>query len=206
MGRVLNRNDVDRERADPMSSKIVALFFFAAVCCTSAQAQAVPATCPPGSAVDMFAAVCVASATGCPPGLTALNGACRSLATCPSGSTAQGELCVVAGGLTCPAGFDRVTSPDDPRGRCVSPGAPSPSCASGSNLVNMRGTMVCAKPERPACPTGATFTTSATGRPCVAPPLCPSGFTAVGNACQVAMVCPKGKTLGGRGAGRKECG
>lgn len=186
-----------------MSSKIFALFLFAAVWCSSAQAQVVKATCPPGSAVALIGAKCLASPTGCPPGLTAAqDGVCRSPATCPSGSTAQGERCVVAGGLTCPAGFDRVTSPDDPLGRCVSPGAPSPSCPSGSTMVRVgvRGTVACAKSEKPACPTGATLTTGTTGRPCVAPPLCPSGFTAVGNECQAAMVCPKGKTLGGGGA------
>jgi hypothetical protein len=203
MGRVLNRNDLDLERISPMSSKIFALFLFAAVWCSSAQAQVVKATCPPGSAVALIGAKCLASPTGCPPGLTAAqDGVCRSPATCPSGSTAQGERCVVAGGLTCPAGFNHVTSPDDPLGRCVSPGAPSPSCPSGSTMVRVgvRGTVACAKSEKPACPTGATLTTGTTGRPCVAPPLCPSGFTAVGNECQAAMVCPKGKTLGGGGA------
>jgi hypothetical protein len=188
-----------------MSSRIFVLFFFAAVCCLPAQAQVVNATCPPGSAVALIGPKCVASPTGCPPGLTAQNGACRSLATCPSGSTAQGERCIVAGGLTCPAGFDRVTTPDDPLGRCVSAGAPSPSCPSGSTMVRVgvRGTVACAKSEKPACPTGATLTASTTGQPCVAAPLCPSGFTAVGNECQAAMVCPKGKTLGGSGADKR---
>lgn len=192
-----------------MSSKIFALFLFAAVWCSSAQAQVVKATCPPGSAVALIGAKCLASPTGCPPGLTAAqDGVCRSPATCPSGSTAQGERCVVAGGLTCPAGFNHVTSPDDPLGRCVSPGAPSPSCPSGSTMVRVgvRGAVACAKSEKPACPTGATLTTGTTGRPCVAPPLCPSGFTAVGNECQAAMVCPKGKTLGGGGAVKRGVG